>query len=264
MHDVQSRKQQRAEARERREALERAAEARARRNRRLWQLGAALLIAAVAVVTLVALSASSNKRASVRAGAPVPGAAQTAALLDGIPESGITLGDPRAPVTFVEFADLQCPFCRQYTEELLPALVARYVRTGKAKMEFRNLDFIGSDSERAALLAAAIGRQDRLWPFVDLFYANQQEENSGYVTDSFLRSVAGAVRGVDVPRAVADAQDPAARASVADASALAARLGIKSTPSFLVGRSGGPLAPLKYSDFALDQFTGPIEKALRR
>ena len=46
-------------------------------------------------------------------------------------------------------------------------------------MVFRNLSFIGPDSERAARLAAAAGLQDRLWQFTDLIFRNQGAENSG-------------------------------------------------------------------------------------
>ena len=49
-------------------------------------------------------------------------------MLAGIPQSGIHLGSPSAPVRLVEFADLQCPFCREYTLQTLPQLVQDYVR----------------------------------------------------------------------------------------------------------------------------------------
>src|SRR3982751_5830497 len=74
------------------------------------------------------------------------GAAATAALIGGIPQKGVTLGRADAPVTIVEFADPQCPFCKDYTLNEMPAVVQKYVRTGKAKMELRYLTFIGPDS----------------------------------------------------------------------------------------------------------------------
>ena len=100
------------------------------------------------------------------------------------------LGDPKAPLTVTEYVDLQCPVCAAASRETLPALVRDYVRTGKVKLEARTLHFIGPDSERAARVAAGAEQQGRLWPFLEAFYAAQGAENSGYVTDDFLRSVA--------------------------------------------------------------------------
>ena len=109
-------------------------------------------------------------------------------MLAGIPQSGIYLGSPSAPVRLVEFADLQCPFCREYTLQTLPQLVQDYVRSGKVRMEFRDLAFLGKDSVTAGRHAAAAGEQNKLWNFIDVFYFNQGEENSGYVTPSFLHT----------------------------------------------------------------------------
>ena len=70
-------------------------------------------------------------------------------MLAGIPQNGIYLGNANAPVRLVEFADLQCPFCREYTLQTLPQLVQDYVRSGKVRMEFRDLAFLGKDSVTA-------------------------------------------------------------------------------------------------------------------
>jgi protein-disulfide isomerase len=258
-----TRQERRRRAREQRLAQERAARERERRHRRLWQVGAVLVVAAAVVGVLIAVSQGGGQR-KLKAGQPVPGAATTRALFSGIPQHGIALGSPNAPVTLVEFADLQCPFCRLYTENVLPTLVARYVRTGKVRIVFRNLAFIGPDSVAAAQMAAAAGQQDRLWQFVDLFYANQQEENSGYVTDSFLRQIASNVPGLDVAQAMRARSNPAVQAQLQAASALAGRYGIHSTPSFLLGRRGQPRQPMQYGSLSPDAFTGPIDKALGR
>ena len=67
-------------------------------------------------------------------------------MFDGIPQDGVALGDPDAPITLVEFADLQCPFCAEWAIEALPVYVEDYVRTGQMRIEFRPLTFIGNDS----------------------------------------------------------------------------------------------------------------------
>src|SRR6185436_17990286 len=198
---TETRKERRASARVERERAAQAAQTR--RRQRLWILGGALALAAV-VVVVIALASGGSDTPKKKAGEVVPGQTEANALVAGIPQRGIVLGDPRAPVTFVEFADLQCPFCREYTQRTMTTLVNEYVRTGKMKMEFRNVAFIGTDSARAAQMAAAAGLQNKLWPFIDIFYANQGEENSGYVTDEYLTRIAKAVRGLDVQQAMTD------------------------------------------------------------
>jgi protein-disulfide isomerase len=107
-----------------------------------------IVVAAVLIVAvLVAISQAGGSSGGGATG--LGGVTQARALFRGIPQQGIALGDPRAPVTLTEFADLQCPFCRQYTEAVLPTLVKRYVRTGKVRMIFQALAFIGPDSARA-------------------------------------------------------------------------------------------------------------------
>ena len=115
--------------------------------------------------------------------------ATTSSLLAGIPERGGVLGDPKAPLTVTEYVDLQCPVCARAATTTVPALIRDQVRAGKVKLAVRTLHFLGPDSERAARVAAGAERQGRLWAFLEAFYARQGTENSGYVTDGFLRDV---------------------------------------------------------------------------
>jgi protein-disulfide isomerase len=234
----QLREQRRAERR----AAERAQAARDLRLKRLRRLGIATGLA-VAVLA-VAISVSSNGDTTKRS------PAQAAALFSGIPEHGGVLGDPSAPVTVTEFVDLQCPICAEASRATLPGVVRDYVRTGKVKLQARTLHFIGPDSVRAARVAAGAERQGRLWPFLEAFYAAQKAENSGYVTDGFLRSVAAAA-GVNAGDALAYAGSAAAQKPLAQANADASRLGIDATPTFTVAR--GSAAPQVVSAADLSQ-----------
>ena len=115
----------------------------------------------------------------------------------GIPEQGTFLGDPKAPATLVEFADLQCPFCAQFARDALPGLLSEWVRPGRLRLDLRLVSIIGPDSRVAARMAGAAALQDRLWPFAELFFLNQGTENSGYVTTPFLSAIATATPGLD-------------------------------------------------------------------
>jgi protein-disulfide isomerase len=199
------------------------------RSRRLL---AALGASAVLVVAGVAVSASGGTK-------PVdPPTAPASATFRGIPEHDGVLGDPRARLTLTEYVDLQCPICAEASKQTLPWLVQNYVRTGKAKLELRTLHFIGPDSERAARVAAGAERQGRLWPFVEAFYAAQGQENSGYVTDDFLRTVSKAA-GVDAGKALTAADGEFAMRRLERADSDATRLGVNATPTFTVAKAGG-------------------------
>ena len=221
----QLREQRRAE----REAAEQAERGRATRRRHLIGLGGAVGLAAVVLAAAIALSSG---------GGSTPPAAHPAALLRGIPEHNGVLGKPSAPTTVTEFIDLQCPICARTSQDLMPSVIRDYVRTGKVKLQARTLHFIGPDSARAARFAAGAQAQGRLWPFVETFYAQQGRENSGYVTDAFLRTIA-AESGVDADKALAYAGTARAQKPLTRADAEAARLGVDGTPTFVVQRGNG-------------------------
>ena len=108
-------------------------------------------------------------------------------------------------------------------------------------MQFENLSFIGPDSVAAGRVAAAAARQNRLCNFVDLMYLNQGQENTGYVTPVYLQRLPEAVPGLNVPAALSASQLPSADAALTQANDFASQAGINATPSFLIGKAGGPL-----------------------
>jgi protein-disulfide isomerase len=220
---------------------ERADAVAAARRKRLTTLGGLLVGAIVIVVAAVLISSGGgDDKSSGGDASSIQGAAETKAMLAGIPQDGITLGKASAPATIVEFADPQCPYCKEYTLNEMPKVVQDYVRTGKAKMELRFLTFIGPDSVKAASVLEAAGQQNKLWEASDLFYRNQGEENSGYVTDEFLTGILNAA-GADADKAISAAGDPAVSQSLGEAKTAASRYGVDSTPTVLVGPTGGDL-----------------------
>jgi protein-disulfide isomerase len=245
MTEQMTKRERREAARQARVEAEAEAAAKGRRNRRLRMLGIALGAAAVLVVIAIVVSSGGSSKTNAPArqqGEVVSGQRSSAALLGGIPQHGIELGNPNAPVTLVQFEDLQCPFCRAYTVNEFPSLVRDYVRSGKVKVVFRNFTFIGNDSVTAGQHASAAGNQNKLWNFVDLFYLNQGEENTGYVTQPFLSRIYSAIPGLNASKAEADARAPSAVLGMKAANALAAKLRVDSTPSFLLGKTGGALS----------------------
>lgn len=231
------------------------------RQRRLGILGGVVALAAVLVVLFVALTGSGDHAGerSAAGGGPA-GQAETAELLKGIPQDGRFLGSPDAPVTLVEFADLQCPFCAQFAEDALPRIIRDYVRPGKVRLEFRPRAFLGPDSITAAQVVVAAGQDDKLWNALDLFYANQGGENSGWVTDELVQDVLRAT-GVDPVRNRRAANSAETAEQLREADLLATRNGLDGTPAFLVGKRGEGFRPLQVQELTGEVFAAALDEA---
>jgi protein-disulfide isomerase len=171
----------------------------------------------------------------------IPGAAAVQAEFSGIPQRGNVLGAADAPVTLVEYIDLQCPFCREFELEVMPDLIQRYVRPGTLRVELRPIVIIGPDSTRGRNGAIAAGDQNRMFNFTQLTFVNQGTENTGWLDDDFVTRTAASIPGLSVPEFLT-AMDSTKTADTAAAyDEQAAADGVSGTPTILVGRTGGTL-----------------------
>ncbi len=229
------------------------------RNRVLAVAGVA---AAIAIALVAASLVSARGDGGGNGDGQVTGGADVEALLEGIPQAGAVIGEDDAPVTLVEYADLQCPFCAQWSQQTFPELVSDYVRDGRLRIEFRGVTFIGPESEDALRAALAAGEQGKFWNVADLVYTNQGPENGGWVTDDFLRAVGAAVPGLDVDRMMEDRSSTAVTASIDKTSVEAQSSGVTGTPTFLLGETGGDLNRLEVSSLAPDEFHAAIDDLL--
>jgi len=240
-------------------------ERRAKRVRLLLgALGGAIVL--VAALVLVSRAGNDEPPANAPDGAALDRTAQRVnKTFAGIPQNGPVLGDPKAPVTMIEFADLQCPFCASVaTEGALPEVIDRYVRTGKIKIELRLTKALGPDSVRAASVAAAAADQDRMWQFSELLFFNQGAENSGYVTPAYLRSIATRVKGLDAPRALDEAITPKVKRQIDDWARSATTANVPGTPAFYLQTGDGPATRIETKLDDVGTFSRPIDAALRR
>ena len=73
-------------------------------------------------------------------------------------------GNKDAPVTIVEFSDYECPFCQRFYLQTLPQIEEKYIKTGKARLIYRDfpLDF-HKNAEKAAEAAECAGEQDKYY-----------------------------------------------------------------------------------------------------
>jgi protein-disulfide isomerase len=262
---MESQTDDKARARAARLEAEATAQRSAKRRTAILRLGLVLALAAVVVVVAVVLSSGGSKSTpaggSGASSAASGDAADVAALFDGIPQKGVTLGDPAAKATLIEFADLQCPFCAEYSNQAMSTVVTKYVKPGKLRYELRLRSFLGKDSVTAAGAAAAAAGENRLFQFADLFYKRQGQENSGYVTDAFIRSVATAA-GVDPAAALAAAKSPGGQPLVSAAEQKANSLGSNSTPAFYLRLASGRIVPVTPQDLTADAVSAAIDQAL--
>jgi protein-disulfide isomerase len=261
-----TRKQRRERARAERKALERAAVAGAARRTRMTQLAIVVSVVVAAIVAILIATAGSG---AVKKIAPETAAARSVdssvtTLLAGLPQSGNVLGRPAAPVTLEYFGDLECPVCRSFTVNALPSIISKWVRGGQLRIEYHSLETATREpevfkSQQVAALAA--GKQQKMWNFIETFYHEQGEEDSGYVTEGYIQGIAKQVPGLNLTQWTSERNDPALAGQVESDAQAANTDGFNGTPSFLIGRSSGAMTKLEPNSYSQ---AAPFEQAIEK
>ena len=183
---------------------------------------AVLIAACSAIVWRVVSPASTPSRPQRRAEPALPA---TPISVDGISMKGRAT----APVVMIEYSDFECPYCRRFARETLPALDQKYIVTGRVQLAFSHLPIerIHASALAASVAAQCAAEQGRFWDLHDALFATESLAPS-----AFTALVAGLK--LDAPRFEA-CDRVSAEAHVRKELASAAALGIKSTPTFLFG-----------------------------
>jgi protein-disulfide isomerase len=150
-----------------------------------------------------------------------------------IPITERVKGVATAPVTIVEYADLQCPVCARFSQTIEPQIEVTYIATGVATLEFRHFAFLGQESLRAAEACECAAEQGAFFTYRDALYAAQNGENRGSFNDDALRRIASQI-GLDT-RTFDDALASGRHANtVKQQTAEGQAMGVKATPTFII------------------------------
>lgn len=208
------------------------------RPRRVRWLVAALAVAGIAVLAWGALAPSQGPAPA--GGKPTSEAGDGQAqklksLQRRQPGDPYALGRPDAPVVMIQYEDYRCPFCAQFSEKIQPELIDRYVKSGTLRIEWRDMPIFGEQSTEVAEAARAAGQQGRFWQFHDAAYSVGDGNSKPDFGPGVIEDLARRAGVPDMSRFEADRADPAIAAEVARDRDEGQRLGVPSTPAFLIG-----------------------------
>jgi protein-disulfide isomerase len=174
-------------------------------------------------------------------GSPKIGAIATAVPFTRPQANGLSMGDPNAPVKVEEYADFQCPGCKQFYLNNETEFVNLYVATGKVYYTFIPDSFLderpgatGRESKNAAEAAYCASDQNKFWEYHDILYTNQVDiENSGVFSVQRLKAFASTI-GLDTTQFNTCFDSQKYRQQVLNDKAKAEQTNVTSTPSFTV------------------------------
>ena len=84
-----------------------------------------------------------------------------------IQDDDVVRGDPKAPITLVEYSDFTCHFCKKFFHDTFPKLLSEYIETGKVRFVYRDYPRGFGNPLRAADAARCAGEQNAYWPMHD-------------------------------------------------------------------------------------------------
>ncbi len=107
------------------------------------------------------------------------------------------LGNDKAKVTVIEYADYRCPFCERFYQTVMPDLLTKYIQTGKIKFVYQDVAFLGPDSNSAGEAAYCATEQGKFWQFHDYLFDHQGDESGDWASAANQKKYAATV-GLDM------------------------------------------------------------------
>ena len=216
-----------------------------------------IVSAAVAALGLGAYFVTSPAPDAVAPADPLGAAnAQEAADVDTSSIVEMTMGNPDAPVTVVEYASFTCPHCARFHQGPFQQLKADYIDTGKINFVYREVYF-DRYGLWASMIARCAGTPEAFFGMSELIYKNQSDWSGAGDTNAIvgeLRKI-GLLAGLDSEQMEACLQDgEKARTLVAWYQENATDDGIESTPSFVINGQ-------KYSNMSFAEMADLIDAA---
>jgi protein-disulfide isomerase len=146
-------------------------------------------------------------------------------------------GDPNAPVTMIEFADFQCPYCGRHASGTQRLIDSQYVQAGQVRFGYWHMAFLGDESVWSAAASECANDQNAFWKYHDKLFASQSGENQGAFSKDNLKKFAAEL-GLNT-QTFGDCVDSAKYEAQVQADTEAARqIGWSSTPSFVINGQG--------------------------
>jgi protein-disulfide isomerase len=148
-------------------------------------------------------------------------------------------GSISAPVTVIDFSDLQCHLCARYVKNTEPMINKTYIQTDKATLVFIHLPNRGFDSLPAALAAQCTQDQGRFWRYHNLLCEKQGPIDSGWANRDNLKKLASQISGLDMHKFDSCFDSQKYKSFIENDIALAHSLGFTETPSFIIVKNDG-------------------------
>ena len=152
------------------------------------------------------------------------------------------LGSESAPITIVKFGDYQCEACYYWFHNTRSTLIDNYIETGKAKLVFVDLPFLGRDSITAAQASYCAEDQGKYWEYHTMLYTFQEVEayDSGWADRDRLNAFASSLdMNMDEFNECMDSSKYKNRVKANFDEAV--RNGVQSTPTFILISQDGKL-----------------------
>ena len=196
---------------------------------KFWKITTVVLIALLAVFLWRSGSISGNSPAAGAVVGNAPGAPAPKVDMKALADDDAVKGDPKAPVTIIEFSDFECPFCGRFYSETLGKIDTQYIKTGKVKLIYRDFPLsFHAQAQKAAEAAECAGEQGKYWEMHDQLFGEgvqggvasfkQFAQQIGLNTAKFNDCLDGGKMAAEIRKDFSDGQ----------------KAGIQGTPGFFV------------------------------